>query len=755
MRRHAAVVVAVVVAIAGAVGAATVGPRMTDTSRSQRDAAAAEAVEAVTPVPIGLKKYMVFMADGTVDSLAGLAGDGEAFHREVMGRTPAEVDANKREAADFFRQRFGVDFSTGDIAVGVMLLPFALPSKINLRAYTISGESIPATGWEVRDGGWAALVGPGGATLYGACGAGSPGRGCPRAPRCPSASTASTRSAGRLSSRSDRAPLSGLYAGGADGRVHSDVQLRADQCRVRPGASARCLRRPRPRRRDRPHVGPQCPHVHVREGNGESKSNARQRPTRHGGVVVLLLTAGACSSSPSPSAKAQSVHSEVSAEPAAGSWKTWVLASADQISLPPPPAPGSAQAKAELAELADLAAKRTPAVTKEAHRWSDYPSLEPWVKENMELVSEQSKNPPLASRGYGLVSVAIYDAIVATWHWKYVYNRKAPSASGAIVSVGPDPSYPNEHAAMAGAASRLLAYLFPERPAAAYDEEAEAAANARVAAGANYRSDVDAGLALGRAVAEAVIARALTDGSDHHFEGSIPSGPDLWSPPPGDPADRTQPVEPLAGRGRPGRRTSKQYARGRHLHTVRSSFSPRPRRSSRPPGTSPMTRSGSPPSGPAAQEHRSHRGSGTRSLLDTVKDHRLSIPRLARAFSLLNVAQSDAGEAAWDCKYTFWSPRPVNAIRALGLDPNFKSFLTTPNFPSYISGHSTYSAASAEVLSYLFPASAADFRAKAEEAAVSRLYGGIHFRSDNDTGLTVGTKVGQAVVDRARQDGAR
>ena len=170
MRRHAAMVVAAAVAIAGAMAAATVGPRMTDTPRSQREAAAAEAVGAVTPAPIGLKKYMVFMADGVVDSLAGLAGDGESFHRNVMGRTPAEIDDNKREAADFFRQRFGLDFSTGDVAGGVKLLPFAIPSKINLRAYTISGESIPATGWEVRDGGWAAMVGPGGATLYGAWG---------------------------------------------------------------------------------------------------------------------------------------------------------------------------------------------------------------------------------------------------------------------------------------------------------------------------------------------------------------------------------------------------------------------------------------------------------------------------------------------------------------------------------------------------------------------------------------------------------
>lgn len=84
-----------------------------------------------------------------------------------------------------------------------------------------------------------------------------------------------------------------------------------------------------------------------------------------------------------------------------------MLTSADQIKVPAPPKADSQEGKAELAELKDLAGKRTPEIEKEARDWSDYPSIEPWVKMNMELVSEQSKNPPLASRGYGLVSVAM------------------------------------------------------------------------------------------------------------------------------------------------------------------------------------------------------------------------------------------------------------------------------------------------------------------------------------------------------------
>jgi membrane-associated phospholipid phosphatase len=479
----------------------------------------------------------------------------------------------------------------------------------------------------------------------------------------------------------------------------------------------------------------------------------RSAPSRLAiGALVLALVAGACSSASDDGPAA--VAGGIPAEATAGTWKTWVLSSPDQIKVPAPPKAGSEAAKAELAELKDLAGRRTPQIEQEAHHWSDYPALEPWVKENMELVSEQSKNPPLASRGYGLVSVAMYDAIVATYHWKYTYKREAPKGTNPVVPAGADPSYPDEHAAIAGAASRVLAYLFPERPAARYDAEAEAAAESRVNAGVNYRSDIDAGLALGRAVADAVIAHANTDGSDHHFEGQIPTGAGLWAPPPSAPADRRQPVEPLAGAWRPW---------VTDIKAVR-------------PGPPPAY--GSPQFMTEAQEVLDTTrkltdeqkkiaqywagGAGTplppgiwnQILLDTVREERLSTPRIARDFALLNVAQSDAGVAAWDCKYQFWSPRPLNAIRDLGLDPSFTSFLPTPVFPSYISGHSTYSSAASEVLAYLFPAKAADFKAKAQEAAISRLYGGIHYKSDNEVGLQVGTKVGQATVARARQDGA-
>ncbi len=118
------------------------------------------------------------------------------------------------------------------------------------------------------------------------------------------------------------------------------------------------------------------------------------------------------------------------------------------------------------------------------------------------------------------------------------------------------------------------------------------------------------------------------------------------------------------------------------------------------------------------------------------------------------MAQADAGIACWDSKYTYWYPRPMNAIRDLGLDPTWESFIRTPGFPSYTSGHATYSGAASEVLAHLFPDDATDLRDKADEAAQSRLDGGIHYPIDNERGLETGTEVGRLVVERAEADGS-
>lgn len=140
--------------------------------------------------------------------------------------------------------------------------------------------------------------------------------------------------------------------------------------------------------------------------------------------------------------------------------------------------------------------------------------------------------------------------------------------------------------------------------------------------------------------------------------------------------------------------------------------------------------------------------------------------RTAEAYARVGVALADAFISVWDEKYRSVLVRPETVIQA-ELDPAWRPFLQTPPFPEYTSGHSVISAAAAEVLTDLFgddfafdddvevpyglPArSFASFRQAAREAAVSRLYGGIHYRMAADNGLVQGRSLGQRVVERVR-----
>jgi membrane-associated phospholipid phosphatase len=123
-------------------------------------------------------------------------------------------------------------------------------------------------------------------------------------------------------------------------------------------------------------------------------------------------------------------------------------------------------------------------------------------------------------------------------------------------------------------------------------------------------------------------------------------------------------------------------------------------------------------------------------------------PRAARAYALLSVAHYDAGIACFDAKYAYWMIRPSQ------LDPTLTTVCANPNHPSFPSAHATLSSANAEVLAHLFPREAGIFTALAQESATSRLWAGIHYRSDNEVGLEQGRAVAKLVVARAKADGA-
>src|SRR5262249_13767631 len=107
----------------------------------------------------------------------------------------------------------------------------------------------------------------------------------------------------------------------------------------------------------------------------------------------------------------------------------------------------------------------------------------------------------------------------------------------------------------------------------------------------------------------------------------------------------------------------------------------------------------------------------------------LDTPRAARLLGLLGATLMDAAISCWDTNYAYLLLRPTQA------DPGLVTPIPTPPFPSYTSGHATFSAAASEVLAQFFPQDAARLRGLAEEAALSRVYGGIHYRFDSEVGM--------------------
>jgi hypothetical protein len=145
-----------------------------------------------------------------------------------------------------------------------------------------------------------------------------------------------------------------------------------------------------------------------------------------------------------------------------------------------------------------------------------------------------------------------------------------------------------------------------------------------------------------------------------------------------------------------------------------------------------------------------------------IKKDNANLAKAAEAYAKVGISVADAFICCWKCKYTYNLMRPETYIK-IAIDPSFKPLLTTPPFPEHLSGHSTQSGAAMQVLSDMFgynfsivdnTNSALGFKDRAydnffdagQEAAVSRLYGGIHFRTGNELGITEGKKIGKNVL---------
>jgi hypothetical protein len=129
--------------------------------------------------------------------------------------------------------------------------------------------------------------------------------------------------------------------------------------------------------------------------------------------------------------------------------------------------------------------------------------------------------------------------------------------------------------------------------------------------------------------------------------------------------------------------------------------------------------------------------------------HHASDAEAARVFAVLNVAASDAVIACFEAKYHYWTIRPTQADSTIKLAED----VSLPNFPSYPSGHACSAGAFDAALGHFFPDERAEFTRIAEEQAMSRLYGGIHYRFDDDEGLALGRVVARYAVERERRGG--
>jgi len=471
----------------------------------------------------------------------------------------------------------------------------------------------------------------------------------------------------------------------------------------------------------------------------------------------------------------------------AGTWMPVLLTAADEFTVPAPIATNTPAYVAELNEIKayqrDLTSQQKASIkywsAGAVLRWNEIlrelvarHNLPPYQNEDGTYPVPNSANPfaypqfpfanpPFAARAYGYVSAAVYDALVAAWHYKQLYNRLAPYANDssvqALVVKSNLPSYPSEDAVVAATSIEVLKLMFPTE-LAFIQKKADEHMLARIMSGANVRSEIEAGIALGRQVAAKFTTRARTDRA-----GQAGGNPQVWKAL----EDQTiakgevcwfsletpkrPPMLPLFGKVKP------------FLFDSLTAIGLRP---PPPPSTSSdkfkeetrevLFYSQNPTRERIAIVHFWADGAGTYTPAghwnaiaaeEFVKENYSEI-RWARNLALLNMALMDAGIICWDAKYFYFNPRPSQT------DPSIKTLTGMPNFPSYTSGHSTFSAAAATVLGHLLPDRGSKFDDMALEASMSRLYGAIHYRSDCEAGLKCGKDVGQFAVNRATTDGA-
>lgn len=417
------------------------------------------------------------------------------------------------------------------------------------------------------------------------------------------------------------------------------------------------------------------------------------------GFLLLILGGHVPQRQPEPSAPVDALH--------IADWKLW-LTESSAITLPEATTVNPWQAPLPAAVAARFQEER--------------PSLY-WTRTSLDLIVKYQVNPLRAARVLSLLHAAMHDALVRAVRW------------GG-----------NEHIAWVAvhrSASVTLADLFPYEPAERFE------AKGLVAAAVFAKSDPEEALvmwAIGGEVARDAAARARSDGSDRVWplDRRPPPGPGRWRPTP--PINSYNPLEALAGEWRPW-----VLPNGAAVEPPAPVPYDSPAFWKEVEEVKRVTDSLTPTQKAIAETWNLDRGTVTPAGVWNLKaaelagEQKLSAPETVRVFAALNVAMMDAFIACWYAKYKWWTVRPISVIRDR-YNPELRSYLITPPFPSYVSGHASASGAAEVVLARFFPGNADWLRAQAEEAALSRLFGGIHYKSDNEAGLELGREVGRRVV---------
>lgn len=326
--------------------------------------------------------------------------------------------------------------------------------------------------------------------------------------------------------------------------------------------------------------------------------------------------------------------------------------------------------------------------------------------------------------------------------WRILaYVTLAQHVSVEAVADSPGVTRPMMRGAVAGASVPVLMYAFPAD--SALIESTVRAEEASLPA--SHRAVFRSAEIAGRVIGAKVVARAQDDRFNAVWTGTVPVGPGKWASLANPPAP---PLLPLGGEVLPFFMSSGRQFRSTPPPTydspaLRDAVAEVRRISgTRTPQQDSLAKFWAIPTGSMVV------GYWNTTALQLIANARLGERAAAHVLAVMNTAGQDALIACHDVKYTYWLVRPP------GADTGIKTSVTVPSHPSYPSNHSCISGTSANVLGF-FPASREQLQAKANEASMSRLYGGIHYRFDMDAGLEIARRVAAHALELDRRNHLR